>query len=114
METQNLDLANQEQQNPETQNLDLVNPEQENMETQNETGEASLLGDRQPGFTGLHAAPNRHPLNQGQNLETVNPKSGFPVFMLAIRGSAILVSGIAAIVVFAVFAKRRKGKTAKP
>ena len=84
--------------NLETQNQESTNKEPENVETQNETGEASLLGDS--------AAPNRHPLNQGQNPETVNQKSGFPVLPFAITGGVILVAGIAAI---AVFAKRKKG-----
>ena len=104
--------------NPETQNLDSENQERENVETQNETGEASLLGDS--------AAPNRHPLNQGQNLEPKPPQKAWrigyadspkrpapPVSVLpfAITGGVILVAGIVTTVVLA---KRKKGKAAKP
>ena len=69
----------------ETLNPDLTNRDfakQENVETQNQ---------------------------EAANPE--NPKSSFPVLQFAVTGGAVLVSGIAAI---AVFAKRRKGKAAIP
>ena len=81
----NLETENPKPENVETENLDSANPEPENVET--------------------------------QNLDSVSPENGkgnFPVLMLSIIGGAVLVSGIAAIVVFTLFAKRRKGKAAKP
>jgi len=88
-ETQNPDLTNPEQQNLETQNQELTNKEPENVEAQNPDS--------------ISANPT--------NPERENPKSGFPVLPFAITGGAILVAGIVTI---AVFAKRKKGKAAKP
>ena len=94
-----------EQENPETQNLDLVNPELENRETQNPESanqEPENVEAQNPDSENL----------KPENVETANPENGkgnFPVLMLVIAGSPILVSGIAVVL-----AKRRKGKAAKP
>jgi len=98
---QNPESENANPPNPERENVETENPERKNMETQNLDLENQELEN-----------PDSENLKP-ENVETANSentKSSFPVLMLAITGSAILVSGIAAIVVFALFAKRRKGK----
>ena len=101
-EPENVDSENLELENVETRNLDSINAnptnlERENVETQNPEAADQDLANGNP--------PNPEPENK---------KSGFPVLPFAVTGGVILVSGIAAIVVFAVLAKRRKGKAAKP
>ena len=83
-----LSQQNQEPTNQERENVEAQNPDPTNPERENV------------------AAQNLETENQEQQ----NPESGFPVLQFAITGGAVLVSGIA----ITVFAKRRKGKAAKP